>query len=190
MQKNKVKYGLSNAHYAKLTEGADGDTYEPPVPWPGAVQLTLTPKGEVVPFIADNREYWTAVGNAGYDGTFECALVPESFRKDILGEVEDGNKILFERADANPAYFALLFEFEGDAHKVKHVFYRCSASRPNIEGAATVNKEVKPTTLTFQARPNRDNLVKGNTKSDTLAAAADAWYAAVPTFTQAVVPEV
>ncbi|MEL7609493.1 MAG: major tail protein [Bacillota bacterium] len=178
---NKIKYGLKNVHYAKLTEG-EADTYAVPVAIPGAVNLSLSPVGDSTSFVADDTEYYTAQGNNGYDGTLEMADIPEAFRTGIMGEVEDAKKVLFEKSSANSAPFALLFEFTGDAHQVKHVLYKCTATRANVEGAATVNKEIKTTTLNLQVRPNRGGYVKANTKSDTDSATAAAWYTAVQTF--------
>lgn len=179
---NKIKYGLKNAHYAVLTEG-ETDTYGTPVAWPGAVNLTLSAVGDRTPFIADDSEYYTSVGNNGYDGTMECAELPESFATDVLKEEADGNKVLFEKNTVEPVPVALLFEFTGDQHQIKHCLYKCIFTRPNIEGAATVNKDVKTNTLNIQARPNRAGIVKAKTKSDTLTAADSGWYTAVPVFT-------
>ena len=39
-----------------------------------------------------------------------------------------------ENANSETAAFALLFEFDGDIRKIRHVLYNCSASRPKIEG--------------------------------------------------------
>jgi len=186
MPGNKVKFGLKNVHYAVLTEGAGvtPDTYTTPAPWPGAVNMTLSAVGDRTPFIADDSEYYTSVGNNGYDGTLECAELPESFAKDVLGEIEDDNKVLFEKNTVEPVPIALLFEFTGDAHQIKHVFYKCIVTRPNIDGTATTNKEVKTNTLNIQARPNRAGYVKAKTKSDTLSTASAAWYTTVQVFTE------
>lgn len=179
---NKVKYGLKNVYYAKLTEGASSDTYATPTPWPGAVNLSLSPVGEKTSFVADDVEYFTAMGNNGYDGDLECALLPETFASDIMGETEDADKVQHENTNAAIVPFALLFEFSGDANQIKHLFFKCTAARANVEGTATVNKDVKTTKLSLQCRPNRNGYVKANTKSDTLAAAASGWYTAVHTF--------
>lgn len=54
---NKVKFGLSNVHIAKITE-VDGDiTYGEPFAMPGAVSLTADPEGETAKFHADNVVY-------------------------------------------------------------------------------------------------------------------------------------
>ena len=52
--------------------------------------------------------------NMGYDGDLELALIPESFRTDVLREKLDSKGVLIENSDAELALFALLFEFDGD----------------------------------------------------------------------------
>ncbi|MCQ2911886.1 MAG: phage tail protein, partial [Clostridia bacterium] len=88
----KVKFGLKNCYYAKITESG----YATPVRLPGAVSLTLSPVGETSEFYADDALYFGEKVNNGYDGSLELALIPESFRKDCLGEVLDSNNVLKE----------------------------------------------------------------------------------------------
>ena len=81
--KAKVMYGLSNVHYAMLTETTDPitgeivSTYGQVKAWPGAVNITLDPSGNPVIFSADNTAYYTLINNQGYEGSFETALIPE-----------------------------------------------------------------------------------------------------------------
>ena len=58
-QKNKVEFGLENVYFAKATlEQTDGTiTYDKPVKWPGAVELSLEPSGDLIKFKADNIDY-------------------------------------------------------------------------------------------------------------------------------------
>ena len=86
---NKVKYGLCNVHYAKITKydtETQKYTYDTPKPLPGAVSLSLDAEGSSDPFYADNIVYFQTVTNAGYSGDFELAMIPNDFRVDILGE--------------------------------------------------------------------------------------------------------
>src|SRR5690625_7043526 len=66
---NKVQFGLKNVHYAPYEETENGIVYEKPIAIPGAVTLTLTPRGELSEFHADNMIYYSAAANDGYDGT-------------------------------------------------------------------------------------------------------------------------
>ena len=102
MQKNKVKFNLKNVHYAKLTMGSDNiPTYETPVPIPGAVSLSLDASGEPENFYADGIAYYVINNNMGYSGDLEVAIIPESFRTDILKEELDSNGVLVENSDVN-----------------------------------------------------------------------------------------
>ena len=167
--KNKVKFNIRNVYYAKLTINED-DTYEfdTPVPMPGAVSLSLDPNGEPSVFYADGYAYYTISNNQGYEGDLELALVPESFRKDILKESLDDNNVLIESAQVDTEKFALLFEFEGDVKKIRHVLYNCIASRPTIESATKEDEiEVKTETLTITASPLQGGYVKARTSDNT-----------------------
>ena len=178
---NKIRYGLKNVYYSVLTEGTP-DAYATPVAIPGAVNISLSPVGDTTTFIADDTEYFVSQGNNGYDGTLEIAHIPESFLTDVMGEVADTKNVVFEKSEAQPKHFALLFEFTGDQHQIRHVLYKCLATRANIEGNATVNKEIKTTVLNLTCRPNSAGYVKAKTKSDTDSTVYGNWYTTVQTF--------
>lgn len=179
--KNKVKFNICNVHYASLTVDDDGAaTFGMPVAMPGAVSISLDPTGEPESFYADGVEYYVINNNQGYDGDLELAMIPESFRTDILKESADSNNVLIEDANSETGSFALLFEFDGDVHKIRHVLYNCSASRPSIESKTNEeDKEVQTETLTIKARPLANGYVKAKTGDNTDSTVYDAWYDSV-----------
>ena len=179
--KNKVKFNVSNVHYATVTEGTNGKlTFGTPVPMPGAVSLTLDPKGEPEVFYADGVEYYVVNNNQGYDGSLEVAMLPEEFRTGILNETTDSNNVLVENCNSEIGHFALLFEFDGDVNKIRHVLYNCSAARPSIASQTnTEKKEVKTESLSIKARPLPTGVVKAKTGDTTKAAAYNSWYTKV-----------
>src|SRR5690606_5449509 len=108
-------------------------------------------------FYGDNTKYFSAFANNGYSGTLEVALIPDEFKKDVLGYVEDDNGILFEDANAVPKNFALLFEFSGDKNAVRHVFYNVTANRPNQSSTTKgASIEVQTETINITAAPALD----------------------------------
>lgn len=178
---NKVKYNLKNAHYAVITVGEDGAVkYGTPVPMPGSVSLSLDANGEPENFYADGGVYYVINNNTGYEGDLELALIPESFRTDILKEELDEKGVLIENSEVELGTFALLFEFDGDQKHIRHVMYNCSASRPGIEGKTNEDKkEVQTEKLTINAVPLPNGMVKAKTGNTTDATTYADWYKAV-----------
>ena len=181
MANNKVKFNLWNVYYAPLlTNTTSKIEYGTPIAIPGAVSLSLDPTGENTPFYADGIEYYTISNNMGYSGDLEIALIPESFRVDILKESPDSNKVLIENKDINVGKFALLFRFDGDIRAINHVMYNCSVSRPKI-GSKTneESKEVQTETLTISAKPLVKGYVKAKTGDSTPQKVYDNWFKSV-----------
>lgn len=180
-KKNKVKFNICNVHYAPITVSEDGAvTFATPVAMPGAVSISMDPTGEPESFYADGVEYYVINNNQGYDGDLELAMIPESFRTDILKEETDDNQVLVENANSETGSFALLFEFDGDIRKIRHVLYNCSASRPSIESKTNEEgKEVQTETLTVKARPMANGYVKAKTGDTTTETVYNNWYKSV-----------
>ena len=180
-KKNKVKFNIYSVHYALITVSEEGEvTFGTPVAMPGAVSLSLEPNGEPSNFYADGYAYYTISNNMGYEGDLELAMVPESFRTDVLKESLDDNSVLVESANVETANFALLFEFDGDVKKIRHVLYNCSAARPNIESTTNEEEiEVQTETLAITAAPLANGYVKARTGDSTTDTVYTGWYSSV-----------
>ena len=163
---NKVNFGLKNVYYAKITEttGENGPVveYATPVPMPGGASMSMPKNADRVAVPADDDpEYAVVYNNKGYDGNIVLYNVPDSFFTDCLGEVVEGDTVV-ENKDAQPSPFALLFEFSGDKHATRHVFYRCLATNPDVasetKGESITANQV---TVNIKASPALDT---GNIK--------------------------
>lgn len=176
----KVKFGFKNAYYSKITESEGKITYEAPVKIPGAVSMTLSPTGDNVEFYADDTLYFGESVNNGYDGNIEFALIPEEFKKDILGETLDSGNVIVENATATTNPFALLCEFTTDNGAKKYAFYHCTAKRPELAGTTKgASKEISTESLELMIRPRADGLVKVSTSDATSETVINDWYKSV-----------
>ena len=162
MSENKVKFGLSNVHIAKITEENGEITYGIPFAMPGAKSLTADPEGEVTPFYADNIKYYIATSNQGYAGDLEVAMLIKEFFTQILGQQTDNNGALFENADDVNARFALMGEIEGDIKKRRFVYFDCTATRPGSEmNTIEESKEPQTDTVSIKMSPrSTDKAIK------------------------------
>lgn len=181
-EKNKVEYGLKNAHYAKMSIDETGKvTYATPVAIKGSTEISLESQAELIEFEADNEIFYSAPGTSAYEGTLTLARVPDEFLVEILGEVLDAEDGVQTEIDgAQTSNFALMFQFEGDKNGVRHVFYNCSASRPSV--ASKTGKEINTTELSFKAsaKPtesvNDKPIVKAKTTAKTTQMVYDNWF--------------
>ena len=157
----KIKYGLRNVKYAKITKVDETGkyTYAAPVAIPGAVNISLAPTGDSNDFYADDIIYFSSTANQGYDGDLEIALIPNKFLTDILGYEEDTNGVMHENAAAVSQPFALFFEVQGDTRGRKSWFYNCVAARPN-QDASTKESSITPATetLSIKVMPRESDL--------------------------------
>lgn len=178
---NKVKFGLKNVHYALATfDDAGNASYATPVAIPGAVSVSFKASGDTNTFHADNIAYYVSTTNSGYEGDLEIALVPESFKIDILGEALDSKGVLFENSSVHTHQFALMFEFEGDASATRYVFYNCTATRPQLESKTNEDKtEVQTDKLSLVAAALTNGIVKAQSVPDTDSEVYEGWYTKV-----------
>ena len=135
---NKVKFGLSNVHIAKMIIGEDGAiTYGTPFKIPGAVSLSLDAEGDNEPFYADNMKFWESFANNGYSGELEIAKLPEEFETEILGQKKDENGAIIENINDSISPFAFMYQVEGDQTGTRFCYYNTTVSRPPTEANTT-----------------------------------------------------
>lgn len=178
----KIKYGISEVYYAVATPASNGSmTYGTPVALPGATSISLDSSGENTTFYADNIAYWVGNGNNGYSGSLELAMIPDSFKENVLGQIKDGKNVLVEDLNAAIVHFALLFKFNTDANGKKVVMYNCTCSRPS-EAGTTKGENIEPQTETiniecksvYNATLDTD-IVKASTTENTDTTSYNSW---------------
>ena len=185
MDKNKITYGLKNLHYATITETVNDEgitvEYGTPTAMRGAANINLSANVEKTAVAADDDpEYAVLEDNKGYEGDLTIYEAEDSFLTDCLGMTIDGDTVV-ENKDDKSSPFALLFEFDGDAAKKRHVMYRCTATKPAVASqtkgdGTTVNQA----TMTISATPAKDtgNIKRSCARKDS--EVYSKWFDAVP----------
>lgn len=191
----KVKFNICNAHVAEKNIDETGKiTFGTPEAVPGSVSVSLEAKGEISPFYADGIIYYKSTSNSGYDGDWELAHVPDSFREKILKEVMDAMKVLVEKTNVEGKEFAFGFQIDGDTKNTRFWFYNCTATRPTTTGKTNEDKKEPQTeTLKISATPEKvvegddDYYVRAKTTDEVDKSTYDDWFKQVyiPQFTTA-----
>ena len=194
MAANKVKFGLKNVYYAIATEttvgGVTTTSYGTPVAWAGAVNLEVNPSStDQTVFRADDSDYYIVSGSSqGFDGTYECAYVPEDVETDVLGMSTDDNGVICEKDTDTVAYVALLFEINGDNSGRRYLVPKVKFAKPGIsaETTGTDGNQPKTVSLSFTASPRPDDgMARLHTGDTTDSTTYNGWFTAVytPQFT-------
>lgn len=175
----KVRFGISDVHYCKLTEstssGTTTYTYGAKVAVPGAVSLTLDVEGDTNDFYADNGVYASFDSNNGFSGTLTIADVPESVYTDLLGYYKDTTTgLLTELAEANEVYFGLMCKVSSNEEPIGFKFWKCALSRPAF-AANTTTESIDPDTqeLSLRVMPINSGTVSIVKSHQVLASASD-----------------
>lgn len=183
-EKNKVKFGLSNVHVAKITKGEGGTiTYGTPFKIPGAVNLSLDAEGDNEPFYADNMKYYESYANNGYSGELEIAKIPDEFLKEILGQTIDSAGGILETINDVISPFAFMYQIEGDETGTRFCYYNTTVSRPSTEASTTEDTKTPNTdtlSITTSAREDNGQVRYKLALSDTNKTEYDAFFDEVP----------
>ena len=183
-EKNKVKFGLSNVHVAKITKGEDGAiTYGTPFKIPGAVNLSLDAEGDNEPFYADNMKYYESYANNGYSGELEIAKIPDEFLKEVLGQTIDSVGGVLETINDVISPFAFMYQIEGDETGTRFCYYNATVSRPSTEASTTEDTKTPNTdtlSITTSAREDNGQVRYKLALSDTNKTEYDAFFDEVP----------
>lgn len=158
---DKVLFGFRNVYYSVITEGSDGTiTYATPKKFAdegaGGVSIALSPRGETFEKYADDILWFGDAVNQGYEGDLVLTKLTDSFKKDVMGMVEDENGALIEEADVTFKKFALGFEVQGNEMPTRTWYYYCTITRPNDEAntkEASMSTDDKTLSLIASPRP-------------------------------------
>ena len=189
---NKVFFGLAEAFWAPVTENKDPQTGEITTTYgsyesmPGFVSISQDPQGSRSVFRADDSDFYVTNPNSGYSGAVKFARFSDSFREYAFGEKRDADGIGYETSESGTEtkYFAFAFRFKGDKKNIRHVFYKCSVTRPSIGSETTPEGDTpningEEVTLTSVPRSDPDGLVRSWADPITDTAKYDSWYSSV-----------
>ena len=135
---NKVRFGLSEIHYAVATEADDGTiTYGEWKSLPRAVSIDVSENSSTVTKYADNILQFQASVVSSKSLTLNVSQVCDDFKVDCLGYKKTSGGGLLQVVDGAKPLFALGFMVKGDRNKAKKVFLKCLATGFTDDNNAT-----------------------------------------------------
>ncbi len=142
---NKVKFNISNVHYAlQKADEDDNICYCKPVKLQGAVAISLSVFGDSPLISVNGYTRFAVANNQGYKGNLDVANISDELCTEVLGEVIESD-VFLENCDVPLTSFALLFEIDGDKTKTRYVLYNCFAGRSAIT-SQTKDSTINPQT--------------------------------------------
>ncbi len=142
---DKVKFGLSNVHYAIISAVSDDGVPTYAGSWkalPLAVSMTADVDSNSSAQYADNQKVYETSSITGASITLEMSVISDDFKKDVLGYKTCTNGALIQPTDAVPVRIALAFQIEGDESKTIVHYFNCSVTDPATENANTKTDSV------------------------------------------------
>ena len=175
---NKVKFGLSNVHYAVVTEGTT-PTFGEWKSLPYAISLSISENSNTSTQYADDQLIYVATSTTSTTLGLEMSVVSDDFKKDVLGYLESTRGGLVQIVNDVKKKIALGFEVKGDAKHARHVFFICEVNNiddgdhsTNTENANfandTINMTAYPVTLTNGKFAIKERIDEGQTGYATL----------------------
>jgi len=175
---NKVKFGLSNVHYAVVTEGTT-PTFGEWKSLPYAISLSISENSNTSTQYADDQLIYVATSTTSTTLGLEMSVVSDDFKKDVLGYLESTRGGLVQIVNDVKKKIALGFEVKGDAKHARHVFFICEVNNiddgdhsTNTESANfandTINMTAYPVTLTNGKYAIKERIDEGQTGYATL----------------------
>lgn len=180
---DKVKYGIKNVHFCKLTYDEDKSEYSYGTihKWPGCTAMSLPPSGTNQEIYADDIKYYVIDSNQGYSGNLDFYTLPEEFETEILGIIKNKDNVLIESAEKISSEFVLFGEFQGSESPKRFILYRVKATRPDF-GGKTKEESATPETISvdIQAMPREnDHIVKATVRQTDNAVKFKDWFGSV-----------
>lgn len=183
MEQNIVNWGLAASAWGKITVNEQGkDVYAPPKMFRGTRQINFTPDGEQVKVYADGTVVYVGKQNSGYSGTMEVTNLDDEFAAYALGETKTDKGVIVENQDGQGERFYLLWEWEQDKKRTRHVMYNCTANRPDVSATTAGDggtKSAQNRTLNIIATPRYDKVVKARSGADTDETVYNNWFTSV-----------
>lgn len=140
---NKVKFGLSNVHYAVATVSEAGAvTYGNWSALPNGISLTTDSNTNTSTQYADNVLVYEGSTVTSTTLELELTVIPKAFLTDILGYKVGSDGGLVQPAGAITKKIALWFEMDGDVKKSRVCYFLCSVSDVPGENAQTKTESI------------------------------------------------